>query len=126
MSYKLTSTTNILRLADGALIPADLENSDYALYLKWLDAGNIPGTADPAPPPVPASISPRQLRLALLGMGLLDQVEQAVAAQPKAVQIAWQFATEFSRGHDELNALAVAMGFSSADIDALFVAAAAL
>ncbi len=47
--YQLTSTTNILRLADGALIPADPDNSDYALYLAWLDLGNVPAPAEEEP-----------------------------------------------------------------------------
>jgi hypothetical protein len=48
--YQLTTTTNILRLADNASIPPDPANTDYATYLSWLEAGNTP---DPAPTPVP-------------------------------------------------------------------------
>ena len=40
--YQLTTTTTILRLSDGALIPADESNSDYTIYLQWLEDGNIP------------------------------------------------------------------------------------
>jgi hypothetical protein len=49
--YKLTHTTTILRLADGAHIPADPANTDWQDYQRWLDAGNTPQPADP--PPVP-------------------------------------------------------------------------
>lgn len=35
--YKLTHTDTILRIADGASIPADTGNSDYRDYLKWRD-----------------------------------------------------------------------------------------
>ena len=31
---------SIRRLADGANIPMDEQNSDYQAYLKWLEEGN--------------------------------------------------------------------------------------
>lgn len=39
--YTLTSSTSITR-ADGACIPADPANRDYAEYLAWVAAGNTP------------------------------------------------------------------------------------
>ena len=40
--YKLTDTTNIIRISDGAFIPDDSDNSDYAEYLEWVEEGNTP------------------------------------------------------------------------------------
>ena len=40
--YKLTNSTSIVRIADGASIPADPANTDYAEYLIWLSQGNTP------------------------------------------------------------------------------------
>jgi hypothetical protein len=40
--YQLTDSTSILRLEDSALIPADECNSDYIIYLQWLEEGNEP------------------------------------------------------------------------------------
>ncbi len=44
--YKLTRYSTIIRIADGAFIPTDPANTDYANYLTWLAEGNTPETAD--------------------------------------------------------------------------------
>jgi hypothetical protein len=49
--YKLTDNTSITRLADGASIPNDPANSDYAAYLEWVEEGNTPEAADVSPDP---------------------------------------------------------------------------
>ena len=49
--YKMTNRDTIIRLSDMAFIPADPANTDYANYLIWLSAGNIPAPADIPPPP---------------------------------------------------------------------------
>lgn len=83
---------------------------------------------EPEPVVVPRSVTPRQLRLALLGAGKLGQVEAFVTsgnAPPEAV-ISWEYATEFLRSDPMLNQLAAVLQppLSDAEIDQLFVAAA--
>jgi len=34
------STTSIIRVSDGALIPFDEQNTDYQAYLAWIAEGN--------------------------------------------------------------------------------------
>ena len=44
--YKLTNTSAFIRTTDGACIPADPGNNDYANCLKWIAAGNTPLPVD--------------------------------------------------------------------------------
>ena len=66
----------------------------------------------PAPTPsVPASITMRQARLALLSIGLLDDVDAAIAAIPdpvqrKAAEIEWEYATVIERNSPLVQSLA--------------------
>jgi hypothetical protein len=56
--YSLTVGSQIIRTVDGAVIPADPANSDYAEFQKWVAAGNTPD-------PVPAKSLPAQASVAL-------------------------------------------------------------
>ncbi len=51
--FKLTNSTAITRLSDGASIPADPANVDYAAYLRWCEEGNTP---EPYVEPVPTPL----------------------------------------------------------------------
>jgi hypothetical protein len=53
MTYQLTTTDCILRLADNAFIPPDPANTDYAAYLEWVEAGNMPEPMPIVEPPTP-------------------------------------------------------------------------
>lgn len=79
---------------------------------------------------VPASVSMRQARLALLAVGLLDDVEAAIAAMSEpaksAAQITWEYSGEVQRTNGLVSQLAPALGLSEGGIDTLFIAAAAI
>lgn len=84
-----------------------------------------------APPPVvPESVSMRQARLALLGAGLLPQVDAAIASLPspqkEAAAIEWEYAQEVQRHNGLVPAMAQALGMTEAQLDALFMQAATL
>ena len=51
--YQLTAETTIRRTADGAAIPPDPANRDFAEFVAWLEAGNTPEPAPTPEPPVP-------------------------------------------------------------------------
>ena len=80
--------------------------------------------------PVPEVVTMRQARLALLGAGLLAQVNAAVANMPgtegDAARIEWEYAQEVRRDSALVQSLIPALGMNDAGLDALFTAAAAL
>jgi len=62
--YQLTATeSTVIRTEDGACIPNDPANRDYAEYLKWLEDGGVPDPYVEPPPPEPAPPTPEQLIL---------------------------------------------------------------
>jgi hypothetical protein len=53
--YQLMEYDCIRRVSDGACIPPDPANRDYAEYLQWVEDGGVP---DPYVPPEPAPPEP--------------------------------------------------------------------
>lgn len=81
-------------------------------------------------PPVPASVTMRQARLALLQAGHLAAVTAALAATPgmagEAARIEWEYASTLERDSALVQAFAAQLGLSGAALDALFTTAASL
>lgn len=79
---------------------------------------------------VPKAVSMHHAQLALLNAGLLDMVEEAIAAIPgdagRAARITWSKATTVERNNPLVVQLSSALGLTSEQIDALFVFAATL
>ncbi len=75
---------------------------------------------------IPQSVTMRQARLALLAAGLLDAVESAILTAGTAAKIEWEYAQEVQRNAGLIPKMAQALGMTDAQIDDLFVAAAAL
>lgn len=70
----------------------------------------LPGVDTPPQPPL--SISPRQARLALLSLGLLDRVNEMVEQGPAELRIAWEFSIEVRRDDPGVIALATQLGIA--------------
>lgn len=79
---------------------------------------------------VPKHISTRQARLALLSVGMLGEVETAIAgmASPEReqAQIEWQYASEVFRDNPLIIGMATQLGMNSDQIDQLFIDASKL
>lgn len=86
--------------------------------------------AKPPVAPVPEVVTMRQARLALLGAGLLAQVNGAIAAMPgdegEAARIEWEYAQEVHRDSPLVAALSAAFGWTGAQLDDLFTEGAKL
>ena len=106
------------------------EVEGFLAELSQYDYENMKADEMQARSTVPSSITMRQARLALLGVGLLDDVEAAIAALPspqkEAARIQWEYSQEVQRHHGLVASLAPALGMTEAQTDALFLEAAKL
>ena len=86
--------------------------------------GEVPGD------PVPEVVTMRRARLALLGAGLLAQVNTAVANMPgtegDAARIEWEYAQEVRRDSPLVAGLSAALGLTDETLDNLYKVAAGL
>lgn len=82
MYQLIKDSASIKRIADGAFIPVDPANVDYAVYLAWVDAGNTPEPAPVEPPPSQFE---------------LDQRRYQKRAAVQAELISWMAADNMSR-----------------------------
>lgn len=133
--YKLTDGKAIIRVLDGAYIPADENNSDYSDYLKWLKAGNMPEPNDDPQPYIPQSVTRFQARAALMLTpsahafdNMLAEVDAFMTHQdtdPMA-RLAWTEAQEFYRQSPTVLAMSAVLNLSDAQLDQLFTLAATL
>lgn len=131
MAFSLTHGPEVVRLADGAIIPDDPENRDRAEYEAWLADGGVPEPAPEIPAPPLPPLTARQLRLWLLGQGITRAaVSAALATLPEpeqeAAEIEWEYSTQYLRDHPLIAQIGAAFGLSAGDIDAAWPEAAAL
>lgn len=91
------------------------------------EVGLAPPEEVEPPPVVPERVSRLQARLALLGAGLLQNVEDYVAASDDIVlRMVWAEATEWHRGSPMIATIASALSLSESQVDNLFIAAGAI
>lgn len=81
-------------------------------------------------PAIPAVVTMRQARLALLAAGHLDAVEHAFDSMPadvrRAAQIEWEYAGHVERASAFTQQMAAMLNLDEAALDALFLAASQL
>ena len=108
------------------LIDANLHGGS----IGWLWDGETLTPPPPEPPVAPSAVTMRQARLALLGAGLLDDIDAAInglpSPQKEAARIEWEYSQEVQRHNGFVSVLAPILGLTEAQTDALFIAAAGL
>ena len=127
----------------ACLIPADAVEITLEHHAQLLAAqsegkqikadeqgGPVAVEPPPQPPVIPKTVSMRQARLALFGAGKLAAVNAAVAAMPgaagEAAKIEWEYSSDVHRDKALVKALAPVLGLNDAQLDALFISAAAM
>lgn len=106
-----------------------LSENDYDLYKAQyqteIDAWIQTNTK------VPSSVSPRQIRIALIMTGFsLDLIENTINSLPEPdksiVRVTWEYSVEFQRNNAVLLSMAPVLGLSDSQIDDLFRLASTL
>ena len=77
------------------------------------------------PKEVPQGITPLQAKLQLLKLGLLDDVE-ALVSKDRTAQLYWEYALIIERDNEVLLSMAEQLGFTSEQLDDMFINASKL
>jgi hypothetical protein len=115
----------------------NITRSDSALAANWFPCDETVKIGDTwtaegfAPSlniaPVPARVTMRQARLALLNAGKLAAVDTAINALPspekEQLQIYWEYSTNIERNSPRVAAISAAIGLDNTAIDNLFIEA---
>ena len=108
---------------DHAARVLQILGSDPASALQALIGGEVPAM----PPRIPREIANWRAKAILASMGMIDQVEAAIASLPEpertVITVAWQGDARLARNGPTVTALAPALGLSPEQVDAMFIAA---
>ncbi len=125
--YKLVTVTEAGLLCDNSFLPFTVIGMTYEISEN---DSLMPTNPNPTKPIPPIAVTMRQARLALLQVGKLSTVNNAIAsmtgAQGEAARIEWEFSSEVKRDQPLTKALAPVLGMTETDLDQLFIAAAKL
>lgn len=95
---------------------------DQMVSLGWLYQDGAFVEVDTRP--VPAFVTPLQMRKALRASGLTESVQAYLAQAPDETVEAWEYATQVDRNNEMIEAAAAALGMTEAQRDDLFRLAA--
>jgi hypothetical protein len=120
----MTSPLYVQRNGEGVIVGIYARpQPGYAQEAIAADHADV--VASRTPPAVPAFVTIRQAKLALLDAELLSTVQTWIDEQAdEATRIYWTESTIFERNHPLIEQVATALNLTSEQVDALFVAAA--
>lgn len=125
--------TNVVE-ADSAWIAANHPTADLLQDGVFVSPGATRASANNytvvVPVVMPAEVTMRQARLALLQAGKLAAVTAAIDSMPspdkEAAQIEWEYSNTLRRDHPLVAALGPALNLTGEQLDDLFITAAGL
>ena len=146
MKYALVQSNKVVNVieANSSFIPLIINNYDHiepldttleqylGVGIGWLwtkERGFYSLDILPQEPinPVPQMVFMRQARLALLEVGLLDNIEQIINLMPEPLKsearIEWEYAAEVRRDWPTLNQIVDHLNLTSEYVDELFILA---
>lgn len=94
-------------------------DEEAAVLAEW-------AAAAAAPAPVPAAVTPLQMRRALRAAGLKAAVDTMVAQMDEEAREAWEYSVTIPRDHPLIATAAQQLNMTGAQVDDLFRAAAQL
>jgi hypothetical protein len=108
------------------------DDPKYISYIAWVHAGNTPlelATRNNVRP-IP-DVTPRQIRLALLQLGITDAIiTAAINTMPSptkdAALIAWEYSTAFQRNNQFVPFIGHILSYDSIQLDNLWLSAGTL
>lgn len=119
----------IFRYPEMPLLPGKPYRSFYPVKYETGDAFSgvengywVIRRPDPvlAPAPIPNSVLPHKMRLALLNVGKLEDVTTAVSNSTEENKIYWEYAIEFNRNDPLFLFFVAELGFTESQVDDLF------
>jgi hypothetical protein len=117
---------HVERSAGVLKVILDVESAEKMLIID----NTVPLFDDgqPSPAKVPESVSPRQIRLAMLQSGMiLTAIDDLINSMPEPdktiVRVNWDYAIEISRADPLIENMGALLGLTSDQIDALFILA---
>lgn len=116
---------NTIEVDSLDFLPNLIDGSIGGIGWRYIGGHLIPPEIEVPTFTVPTSITPRQARLKLLEVGLLDELE-AIITTNRAWQIEWEYATEVKRDSPLIDAVATQAGLTSEQVDAMFTEASKL
>lgn len=121
--YRLTTSDIVIRLADGAAVPADPANRDRQAYDAWMAAGGQPEPA-PSAPPVVIEVSAFRLKLLVERKGKTALLEQKLAEAGGDALFYWRNMQVADNQQPRVKMFAPVLGLHTQDeIDAFFAEA---
>jgi hypothetical protein len=123
----------VIRTSDNVVISPcqSVDDPNYKAYINWVKAGNQATEIQSAEAPKISDVTPRQIRMALLGVGITESMIDSVinglpSPTKEAAMIAWKFSTAFQRNNPLIPIVAQMINYNSSQLDDLWKLASTL